>query len=582
MSTAPPDAVPDRAAARPPIGSVLAWFLIVLGVIYLTALGGGGFFGLYSVTLRIISVAALTIAMGTWLVLAWRRPFWRPNSSLSLAFIASLGGLAIALLFSERPRLGADYLAYAILLVGAYLLLQRLFVHPFFGPRLGALAVLLGFALCFVYVLRVFSHWLDFWALVGHLTVPPLRPGFEGLAYGHPGTFATVVVLLWLASVAHLGLGTGRARLVVGALGMLVAFVVIVSGARGAWLGIAAAVLVGGAVWLLAAERRRAVADLARDRRVRVGAGIAAVALVAVAIVLLPAIARRLFAPAADVREGFFSSAIRMFQDDPLTGQGPGMWVVERARYTLPTEQDYYIPHAHNLYLQTIAELGIVGALAGVVVLVSLARLVWLGIRSRDALIWRLGWTSLVALVYLGVHQLVDFYPNMAALGFLFAMLIARLDALTPVEPPWNARSGLRDRPLLGGRVAVVALVVATIVSSGWLLRSESPRSTASRRRTLPTKATGPARWWRLAGRPPRIPARRRTCSPKVSRLPTKGTGRKRATQSARPPRSTTSQPHGSTSPNWSWSSGTSTQRGTRSVARCGSASRTRRWRTAP
>ena len=288
-----------------------------------------------------------------------------------------------------------------------------------------------------------------------------------------PGTFATVVILLWLASIAHLGLATVRARLVIGVLGLLVAFVVVVSGARGAWLGIAAAAVVGAVVWLLAPERRAALSSSLRNRRVQAGLVVVVAGLAVVGVVLFPAIARRLFAPAADVREAFFNSALRMFQDDPLTGQGLGMWVVERARYTLPTEQDWYIPHAHNLYLQTVAELGIVGVAAGLIVVVSLARLVWLGIRSNDPLAQRLGWTSLVATVYLAVHQLVDFYPNMAAIGFLFALLIARLDALTSAEPPWSGAILPAARPLLGGRAAVALLVVATVASAGWLLRSE-------------------------------------------------------------------------------------------------------------
>ena len=149
-----------------------------------------------------------------------------------------------------------------------------------------------------------------------------------------------MVILLWLASIAHLGLATARARLVIGVLGLLVAFVVVVSGARGAWLGIAAAAVVGAVVWLLAPERRAALSGSLRNRRVQAGLVVVVAGLAVVGVVLFPAIARRLFAPAADVREAFFNSALRMFQDDPLTGQGLGMWVVERARYTLPTEQD--------------------------------------------------------------------------------------------------------------------------------------------------------------------------------------------------------------------------------------------------
>ena len=110
----------------------------------MVALGGGAFIGLYSTPLRIISVATLTIALAVWLVLAWRRPFWRPNSSFALALAVSFAALAITLLFSDRPRLGADYVAYAALLTGAYLLQQRLFAHPFFGPRLGSLAMCLA------------------------------------------------------------------------------------------------------------------------------------------------------------------------------------------------------------------------------------------------------------------------------------------------------------------------------------------------------------------------------------------------------------------------------------------------------
>ena len=281
------------------------------------------------------------------------------------------------------------------------------------------------------------------------------------------------MILLWLASVAHLGLSTNRSRIVVALLGLLVIFVVISTGARGAWLGHRGAALAGAAVWLLARERRQALPATAQRARSRRG-GVSALALGVVAVILFPAIASRLGAGGEGVRAAFYAAALRMFQDDPLTGQGPGMWVVERARYTLPTEQDYYIPHAHNLYLQTVAELGIVGAIAGVVVLAALARLVWMGIRSGDALAQRLGWTSLIALVYLAVHQLVDFYPNMAALGFLLALLVARLDALTPAEPPWNASLGFSARPILGGRVAVIALGLATALSAGWLLRTEA------------------------------------------------------------------------------------------------------------
>jgi O-antigen ligase len=453
---------------------LLAWPLIVLGVVYLTALGGGGFFGLYWAQFRITSVGIITVALGVWLFIAWRHPFWRPRSSLMLALAVSVAALGVCLALSERPRLGADFVAYAVLLTGAYLLLHRLVADPFFGPRLGSLAILLGYALCIVFVIRVFGHWIDYWSFVGRLTVPPLRPGFEGLAYGHPGTFATVVVLLWLASAAHLGFETVRARLTLAALGLLVAFVVFVSGARGAWLGIAAAVSLCGLAWGASPERRRMLRTFVRSPRVRVAGVLIVAGAVVLAVVFVPAVTRRLLAPAADVRTGFFGSAIRMFGDDPLSGQGPGMWTVDRAAYTLSSEQDYYVPHAHNLFLQTAAELGLVGIAAGVLVALAVGRLIWLALRSDDGTQRRFGWATAFAVVYLVVNQLFDFYANMPAIAFLFALLVARLDVFAPSVAPWDGSATARFAGRLGGRMAVGVLLVGTLLSAGWLLRTEA------------------------------------------------------------------------------------------------------------
>ena len=44
----------------------------------------------------------------------------------------------------------------------------------------------------------------------------------------------------------------------------------------------------------------------------------------------------------------------------------------------------------------------------------------------------RLAWASLFSLVYLAVHQLFDYYMNLPAVGFAFALTVGRLDALVP------------------------------------------------------------------------------------------------------------------------------------------------------
>ena len=84
----------------------------------------------------------------------------------------------------------------------------------------------------------------------------------------------------------------------------------------------------------------------------------------AVAVVFGPAMIDRFAGYGDGGRPTYWATAIRMFQDAPLLGQGPGTWMVRRMAFTEPGEFDYYQPHAHDQYLQTAAELGIVGLMA--------------------------------------------------------------------------------------------------------------------------------------------------------------------------------------------------------------------------
>ena len=83
-------------------------------------------------------------------------------------------------------------------------------------------------------------------------------------------------------------------------------------------------------------------------------------------------------------RISYWTAAIRMFTDAPVTGVGPGMWAPQRIFHTAEGELDFYIPHAHNVYLQTAADSGLIGLVAGVVVFVLVARLVWASLRGDD------------------------------------------------------------------------------------------------------------------------------------------------------------------------------------------------------
>jgi O-antigen ligase len=369
--------------------------------------------------------------------------------------------------------------AYAVLLASSYLILQRLFAHPYFSGRLGSLAVLLGFSLCVAYIAVVTVRWIDIWTDLGRFVTPPLRPGFESLLYGNPSALAAAVILLWLASAAHLGFGTRTSIAVLAVLGGITGLAVFLTGSRGAWAGLAIAALLVGPAWLLTGDHRRAIADMFRTRAARYAGAVAVVVAVVLTAIFFPSLMSRLASGAADLRSALAIAAWRMFQEDPVTGVGPGMYVVERARNTQPPELDYYVAHAHNLFVQALAEYGIVGIVATVVAVAIVGRLVYRGIKSADPLDRRLGWAALAGLAYLAGHQLFDFYANMPAIAFVLALSVARLDAQVarpteqPVTPLPDRRTG---RPLVrpAPRLAMAAILVGATMATVWSARTEA------------------------------------------------------------------------------------------------------------
>ena len=416
------------------VGLWLTWTFILLGATYLVLAGGGGVFAQFTMPVRAVSILTLPIMILVWALVAIRNPFWLPRSAIAPALFLCVAAIAVGQTFSRQPNLGLESVVYATCLLGGYLLLQRVLSHPFLAPRLMAWIVILGFALSVLYVVAVFTHWMAFWDEIGRIATPPLRPAAEGLAYGHPSPIATATVLCWFVAAAHLGFAGGRQRIVLVALSVLVLIVVFLTGSRAAWVGLAMSGIIVVPLWLGLSDGWRHLRSFWRNRLARgTVVGIILPVTFLAAVTFLPAIASRLSEPASETRSAFYLAASRMFLDCPSTGQGPGLWAVERAQFTNPTEADYYVPHAHNIYLQTAAELGgrarrglRVGRLTGSPhrtrhPLVGCCDTTgWLGGGGRDDLSRR--------------PPTVRLLPSVPAIGFLFAVLIARLDGLVSSE----------------------------------------------------------------------------------------------------------------------------------------------------
>jgi O-antigen ligase len=459
-----------------------AWVALALLVAYLIFIGGG-WAGIYFSLVRTLSVALAAVGLGVWLLVAWRRPAWRPRSVLLPALLACLASLAISTVFSREPRVSLEYLGYGVVSVALYLFLVRVLADPFLRQRMLGLGAMFFVILVIEFVGGVIWLWVDWLGIVGHVTQPPLRPYFIGLSYGNPSAVLTMVTLLGIPTAALAARSRWRVVQLAG-IGIAIAGVAVLSGSRAGWLALAVAGGVGLVGGVAAPQGRAAVRrNLDHLRRVvpralQIAAAATAVATIGAVIVLLPAILRRIDAGGEDLRTTFAVVALRLFAQSPIVGTGPGTWVIERIAATRASEIDYYIPHAHDVPVQTLAELGIVGAIVGAFLIGSVFRLLLRAFRDpRGEVAW-LAWLTTIGAVYLGVHDLLDFYPNMPAVLFAIALPVAYLDATRVPTTPSLIGPALwpRARGLVGALALCVALVGLLAKEGPALLQEDAVR----------------------------------------------------------------------------------------------------------
>jgi O-antigen ligase len=457
---------PGVADGQRPV-KFLIW-LVLLPLVLYALLIGGAWRGIYEADLRSISLGIVAVVMGSWAILSWRRRLL-PASRLLPALGVAIGVLGVSSIGSAFPRIGAEYVAWAIVLAALYLLLVLILRSDFFRPRIGALCVLLTLSLGILYLGVIAADWVRWWTLVGSFSPPPLRPLSEGLTYGNPSAVMTMQMLLAGPAIAHVGAESRRARLLVAAILIVAIAVVVVSGSRAGWLGLGTSLVLLGVVWLATRRGAASVAGRLRSRIARrqvLAIVVLGILAIGVGAVLLPGVIYRAGSGGEGLRATYFAVALRIFADHVLTGSGPGTWTILRAGYTEPSEPDFYIPHAHNIYLQTAAELGLIGLAAGCFVLLTVALLVRQGLRDPELRRRRFAWAAAASCLYLGAHQLLDFYANMPSMLLGLAIPVAYLDAtasgravtLTRWAPSRTARRLLTAGAALGLALSVTFL----------------------------------------------------------------------------------------------------------------------------
>ena len=242
--------------------------------------------------------------------------------------------------------------------------------------------------------------------LGGHL-VPSNAPGVFGI---NPNAVA-----LYLEPLAAVALGfflfacSGKSRLIAAAVLVFVLPALVCTLSRGA--------LLAGAVLALVAVLS------VRDLRLRLGL-LAAAVVGALALSRVPFVAARLahqldphYATLA-LRLAIWKVTLRMLSDHPIFGAGISGYQTVMAHYR--TRNLHPEPYAHDIFLTTWSEVGLIGMLAFAVILFGLMWRAWRSVGSARDLARPLLWGLFAAWVVFVVHGLVDspYWKNDLSLEF--------------------------------------------------------------------------------------------------------------------------------------------------------------------
>lgn len=139
-----------------------------------------------------------------------------------------------------------------------------------------------------------------------------------------------------------------------------------------------------------------------------------------------PVVERFSFAALAhEVRPVYFKNTVEIIKDFPIAGTGLGTYLYAYPMYEKKYSGDL-LDHAHNDYLELLAEGGIVAG--GLMIIVAFGALIWLftrWTRRNDHLVRGVGLGCLVGIASILIHSLTDFNLHITANAVLFVTLYA-------------------------------------------------------------------------------------------------------------------------------------------------------------
>jgi len=241
----------------------------------------------------------------------------------------------------------------------------------------------------------------------------------------------------------------------------------------------------------------RARADGARAWVPRLG--LAALAIAALSIALIGSAGRgqvdtRIDQSAAGglgfwFRAHIWRDTLRMFRDYPLLGVGFGSWAEVFPHYQTGPWPPMLLRNAHNDYIETAAELGILGIAAFAMIGWRIARVIWKR-WNRVSPRAQLTLAALVAGMSVeAFHELFDFSLTTPAIGFLFTIYAALMVRIAVAGAP-ETGFAIRARGLVRGAgpyaaAAAGILAIASTVQGSVIYPYYPPARTFDAARTM-------------------------------------------------------------------------------------------------
>ena len=435
--------------------------LIFLLFIYFTFLGGS----LYTFTsfpLKVFNHILVTLILGIWLVGKLRRKSPLPQTPLDWAIAFWLGVQLISAGFSIYPRFSFESLWQPIThALAFYLLLDLLPRHKghlvkalYLSATVVCLIGLIEFA-SWYFGLPLLSQFGQSWPEISGWA-DPLPPYLYRLNFtlnGATSLSAYLAMLIPPALALRMTLRKKDDRQALTIWLVLAVVVEILAFSRGGILALVTSLPIFFALWFfLKSPDTGLVPRLKRLPKTAIMAVIGLVLVVGLLGLLVFRQRTTALLTGDQVRLDLWQSALSMAADYPALGVGPKLYGLAVRDYRNPQHARDQITTAHNLYLNTAAETGLLGLLAGAWLIAATARAAWRNWQAAASFSRRAGFNRrlrlagvIAALVGFGVQSLVDTFnatqiilPLMLGVAYLISPGEGFRQVLSPLHLTWR------------------------------------------------------------------------------------------------------------------------------------------------